>query len=658
MRTLIRHQLAIVLTGAAVFFIGLGAPKLWDEDEPEYARCTQEMMRRGDFIVPTFNNHLWTDKPVFLYWLQMGSFTLFGETEFSARFPCALMALGTALMTYHLGRRLFRPEVGLWAGLIVATIASFAVIGRAAAPDSPLIFCTTLSLLAYVFGTRREMWSGGEAEGQMVENSPTVAPSALARFRAVMPRSWWWFVGMYAPMGVGILIKGPVGVLLPVAAFGIWVLVAGAAKMAPTVSDPLPDLPGRKQALSTTAIFQSRLASFLHIAVRRMKATIIDFPAATWAMRPFTLAAVVLAVALPWYVAVGVLTHGQWTDDFLFRHNVHRFLHTMEQHAGSIFYYPIALLIGFFPWDFALVLGVISVVKRLRGGDSKAKSCMFAAVWSLTWFVIFSLSASKLSHYVAPTYPLLSIIAGLWIADWIAAPQKVMGHQWLKVAWGGLATLGIVFVVALPLLVSHWAPGSPSSNWLGLILMAGAGAGWFFQRRGQPAFAATSIVGMAVALFVGMFAVAAVPLSRQQESMRLVEAVNRFGDKTTPVATYRIRLPDFVYYANRSEPIMGVRLANTRDPRDSVALAREQANDSASDPFNPDDTRLWLDNLDNVLLITDLQGLEELRPILPADAVVLARERRFLKPGELLLVGRRPAGTVVETANRSIGDQR
>ncbi len=606
--------------------------------------------------MPTFNNHLWTDKPVFLYWLQMGSFSLFGETEFSARFPCALMAIGTALMTYHLGRRLFRPEVGLWAGLIVATIASFAVIGRAAAPDSPLIFCTTLSLIAYVFGVRKEMWEGGGNQLQSAENGAATPPTALARFRAVMPRSWWWFVGMYAPMGVGILAKGPVGVMLPVAAFGVWALVAGAAKMAPIVAEPLPELPGSKQTPSKAAVFRSRLASFLPIVARRMKATIVDFPAATWAMRPFTLAAVVLAVALPWYVAVGVLTHGQWTDDFLFRHNMHRFLHTMEQHAGSIFYYPIALMIGFFPWDVPLLLGLITLVGRVRRGDAKAKSYLFAATWSLTWFVIFSMSASKLSHYVAPTYPLLAAIAGLWIADWIAAPRTVYGQQWFKMSWGALATLGVVFVVALPLVVSHWAPGAPSSNWLGLIMIAGAGAGWFFQRRGQSAFAATSLVAMSVALFVGMFAIASVPFSKEQESMRFVEAVNRFGDKTTPLATYRIRLPDLVYYADRPEPIMGVRLANTSDARDSVKLAHEQANEGAADPFNPDDTRLWLDNLDNALVITDLQGLEELRPILPADAVVLARERRFLKHGELLLVGRRPAANAIETANRSSVD--
>ena len=69
------------------------------------------MFTRGDWIVPTFNLKLRTDKPVLLYWLMRGSYSLFGATEFAARLPSALLAIGTSLLTYHLGRRLFRPEV-------------------------------------------------------------------------------------------------------------------------------------------------------------------------------------------------------------------------------------------------------------------------------------------------------------------------------------------------------------------------------------------------------------------------------------------------------------------------------------------------------------------------------------------------------------------
>ena len=48
--TLLRHHAWILLTGLFVFFIGLGAARLWDEDETEYARCAREMMARGDWV--------------------------------------------------------------------------------------------------------------------------------------------------------------------------------------------------------------------------------------------------------------------------------------------------------------------------------------------------------------------------------------------------------------------------------------------------------------------------------------------------------------------------------------------------------------------------------------------------------------------------------
>ena len=151
MRTRLGHQACIAAVAGVVFFANLGGPKLWDDDEPRNATCAREMFERGDPIVPTFNHELRTDKPVLVYWLMMGSYALFGVTEFAARFPSAVLGLCTALATYHLGRLLFRPQVGLWAGLVMATNLMFGVAARAATPDSTLICCTTLALVAYVW---------------------------------------------------------------------------------------------------------------------------------------------------------------------------------------------------------------------------------------------------------------------------------------------------------------------------------------------------------------------------------------------------------------------------------------------------------------------------------------------------------------------------
>ena len=135
MRQHLRHQLWIVTAAAVVLFTNLGAAALWDEDEPLYASCAREMLQRGDWVVPTFNGEIFPEKPPLMFWLMMGSFRLFGVTEFAARFWSAALGVGTALLTYHLGRLLFRAEVGLWAGLIVVTSIIFTVSARAATVD-------------------------------------------------------------------------------------------------------------------------------------------------------------------------------------------------------------------------------------------------------------------------------------------------------------------------------------------------------------------------------------------------------------------------------------------------------------------------------------------------------------------------------------------
>ena len=88
-----------------------------------------------------------------LYWCIMTSYLSLGVNEFAARLPSALFAIGSVICTYSLGRRLFGPQAGVWAAIALGTSLMFVVAGRAATPDSLLIFCTTLALTIYVCGT-------------------------------------------------------------------------------------------------------------------------------------------------------------------------------------------------------------------------------------------------------------------------------------------------------------------------------------------------------------------------------------------------------------------------------------------------------------------------------------------------------------------------
>ena len=177
------HWLGLLAVGGLLSFPNLGAPSLWDMDEGVNAECGREMLEAGTWIVPTFNWELRTAKPVLTYWLQRPAYVWFGVSEWSARLPSALCSLGTVLVTYELGRRLFGPTTGLLAGLALASCVQHAVLAHAATPDAPLVLALTLAFAL--------VWLGQEAGGRGFLVWPGLA------------------------VGLALLAKGPVGLALP-----------------------------------------------------------------------------------------------------------------------------------------------------------------------------------------------------------------------------------------------------------------------------------------------------------------------------------------------------------------------------------------------------------------------------------------------------------
>ncbi len=85
---------------ALLLFIRLGATPIYILDEAKNAQCAREMLQKGDWIVPTFNNELRTDKPPLHYFFMMLAYKVFGINEFAARFFSVVMGLLTVFLTY------------------------------------------------------------------------------------------------------------------------------------------------------------------------------------------------------------------------------------------------------------------------------------------------------------------------------------------------------------------------------------------------------------------------------------------------------------------------------------------------------------------------------------------------------------------------------
>src|SRR5262245_66478177 len=114
---------AILFFACVLFHIlGTWSLPLIDRDEPRFAEASREMIERGNYIVPYFDNQLRLDKPPLSYWAQVASYHIFGENDFAARFPSAIAAGLTALSICAWGRRMGEEKLG-WCAAVIFTLS-------------------------------------------------------------------------------------------------------------------------------------------------------------------------------------------------------------------------------------------------------------------------------------------------------------------------------------------------------------------------------------------------------------------------------------------------------------------------------------------------------------------------------------------------------
>jgi 4-amino-4-deoxy-L-arabinose transferase-like glycosyltransferase len=164
-----------------VYAVGNSSLPLIDRDEPRFAEASREMRQNGDFLVPRINGANRFDKPPLIYWSQALAYDFLGDNDFATRLPSVIFAALTATATMVFATRVFGPNVGLWAGLILASCLQMFVHARAAVADMPM-------LLFFLMAT----WASWER----LRNSS---------------RFWWWT--FFLSLGLGFLAKGPVALL-------------------------------------------------------------------------------------------------------------------------------------------------------------------------------------------------------------------------------------------------------------------------------------------------------------------------------------------------------------------------------------------------------------------------------------------------------------
>lgn len=179
---------AWILAVFALLLLFAGTPDLplLDRDEPRFSQATREMIQRGEWVVPYFNDDYRFDKPVLTYWLMRVPYLLFGTSEWTARLHTVLTGVALILVVNFWGRQLFGARAGFLAGLGLLTCLQMMIHGRIAVADMPLILCITVSHWA--------IW-------RLITHTGDSSK-----------KDFWW---LYGSMGLGFLAKGPLAVAVP-----------------------------------------------------------------------------------------------------------------------------------------------------------------------------------------------------------------------------------------------------------------------------------------------------------------------------------------------------------------------------------------------------------------------------------------------------------
>jgi len=170
-----------------VVLVNLGSPDFFEPDEGRNAEKAREILLLNDWVTPHENFLPVLDKPMFFYWLIAASYKFFGITEWSARLPSALLAMGCLFLVYRFARQWWGSWPALWSALILLTSVEFFLLARIVISDMTLTFFVTLALCSF--------YSAVHAENEKSK-----------RLCCLL---------MYGSLGAGTLVKGLIGVVIP-----------------------------------------------------------------------------------------------------------------------------------------------------------------------------------------------------------------------------------------------------------------------------------------------------------------------------------------------------------------------------------------------------------------------------------------------------------
>lgn len=480
-----RTLIGVALLGLLLYVPLAGSYGLWDPWETHYGEVARTMLQRDDFLTTYWQDEVFKSKPVLTFWMQAAGMAAFGlgrdggpssemalghAAEWGMRLPFILVSVFGLVILFLLVSRVVSRRAGFLTAAVCATAPQYALITRQSITDIPFVALMTAGLSLFFLGllvdpeerphsisfrllgrdltlstwhlfsflllalTLPQLYLVGFHIGWQHERAIVLGQATRIRlfglpyivpwlallllyfastWRADRRRASHLYIhAAWLLCGLAVLAKGLGGIMIPVAVVGLFLLATRDRRLL-----------GRLEVLRGMAVF--------------------------------------FAVAAPWHHAMWIRHGSAFWNEYFGHHHFKRAEIGVHGERGTFEYYIHQLGMGFFPWSGLVPAVLIRWSGLLRpSGDRRTRLLLYAALWAVVTFALFSLMETKFHHYPLPAIPPLAILVGVWLDEILRTrdpvgprnPQSLFpteNHSWARTAPHVLLVLLAAGVIAL-----------------------------------------------------------------------------------------------------------------------------------------------------------------------------------------------------------------
>lgn len=366
-------------------FYGLNFYPLLDVDETRYAIMARDLAYSYDWNLLMLNGEIFLEKPPLYFWLVAASIKMFGYFgEFVVRFPIALLSSFVVFFTYFVGEKVISRKFGMISAIVLLTSVFFLMLSHIALLDMVLtVFLTSAIYCGFL------------------------THFCEPKYKKYL---WWYF---YLFVGAGVLAKGLLALVIPTAVIFVYNLLTKTVK---DIFKPIHIIPGLL---------------------------------------------ILLAVSLPWHIYLYNIYGMKFINEYFLLHHFSRFTDSANigRERPLLYFVPI-FIGGFMPWTFIFFAFLYDGFKKLvakfkiaqgnfftklialfSAENNEQKLVLFASIYFLVVFALFSVSSTKLPTYILPVFPAAALLTGYF---WYICDEKNENQKAISIATHFLAAIFIV----------------------------------------------------------------------------------------------------------------------------------------------------------------------------------------------------------------------